>query len=38
MFTSLGTNLLHKTTENIERSLFEELGRCLDDILTLSDK
>ena len=34
----LGSNLPHKTTENIGRSLLEVLGRCLDDRLTLSCK
>ena len=34
----LGSNLPHKTTENIGRSLLEVLGRCLDDRLTLSGK
>ena len=34
----LGTNFPHKTPETIERSLTEELGRCLDERLTLSDK
>ena len=28
----------HKTPETIGSSLLEELGRCLDDRLTLSDK
>ena len=34
----LGTNFPRKTPENIGRSLLEELGRCLDKRLTLSDK
>ena len=34
----LGTTLPHKTPEIIGRSILEELGRCLDDRLTLSDK
>ena len=34
----LGTNLLHKTPETTGRHSLEELGRCLDDRLTLSDK
>ena len=33
----LGTNLTHKTPETMG-SLLEELGRCLDDRRTLSDK
>ena len=32
------TNLPHKTPETIGRNLLEELERCLDDRLTLSDK
>ena len=34
----LGTNLPQKTPETIKKSSLEELGRCLDDRLTLSDK
>ena len=34
----LGTNFPHKTPETIGRSLLEELERCLDERLTLSDK
>ena len=34
----LAENVPHKTPETIGRSLSEELGRCLDDRLTLSDK
>ena len=34
----LGTNLPHKTPKTMERSLLEELGRCLDGRLSLSDK
>ena len=34
----LGTNLPHKTWETIGKCLLEDLGRCLDDRLTLSDK
>ena len=34
----LGTNLPHETPETKGRSSSEELGRCLDDRLTLSDK
>ena len=34
----LETNLPHKTPETIKRSSLEELGRCLDDRLILSDK
>ena len=34
----LGTNLPHKTPEAIGRISLEELVRCLDDRLTLSDK
>ena len=34
----LGTTLPHKTLETTGRSILEELGRCLDDRLTLSDK
>ena len=33
-----GTNLPHKTPETIGRSLLEELRRCLDDRLKLSDE
>ena len=38
MFIWLGTNFPHKTPETIRRCLLEELGRCLDERLTLSDK
>ena len=38
MWIWLGTDLLHKTPESIGRSSLVELGRCLDDRLTLSDK
>ena len=34
----LGTNFPHKTPETTGESLLEELGRCLDDRLTKSDK
>ena len=34
----LGTKFPHKTLETIGKSLLEELGRCFDDRLTLSDK
>ena len=34
----LGTDLPHKTPGTVGRSSLEELGRCLDDRLTLSDK
>ena len=34
----LGTNFLHKTPETIGRSLLEQLERCSDERLTLSDK
>ena len=34
----LGTNLTHKALETIGRCSLEELGSCLDDKLTLSDK
>ena len=34
----LGTNLPHETPETMGRSSWKELGRCLDDRLTLSDK
>ena len=34
----LGTTLPHKTLKTTWRSILEELGRCLDDRLTLSDK
>ena len=34
----LGTNFRHKTLETIGRILLEELGRCLDERLTLPDK
>ena len=34
----LGTNLPHKTPETIGRFLLEELERCLEVRLTISDK
>ena len=34
----LRANLPHKAPETIGRSLLEELGRCLDETLTLSVK
>ena len=34
----LGKTLPHKTPETIGRSILEELGRFLDDKLTLPDK
>ena len=34
----LGTTLPHKTLKTIGRSILEELGRCSDDSLILSDK
>ena len=38
MYIWLGINFLHKTPQTIGRSLLEELGRCLDERLRLSDK
>ena len=38
MCIQLRTNFPYKTLETIERSLLQELGRCLDEKLTLSDK
>ena len=38
MWIWLGTNFPYKTPETIRRSLLKELGRCLDERLTLSDK
>ena len=38
MYIWLGTTLPHKTPEIIGKSILEELGRCLDERLTLSDK
>ena len=38
MYIWLGINLPHKTLKITERSLLEELGRCLDDRLILSGK
>ena len=34
----LGITLPHRTLKTIGRSILEELGRCVDDRLTLSDK
>ena len=34
----LGINFPHNTPGTIGRNLLEELGRCLDERLTLSDK
>ena len=34
----IGINLQYKTPDTTGRSSLEELGRCLDDRLTLSDK
>ena len=38
MCICLETTLPHKTPETIGRSILEELGRCLNDRLTLADK
>ena len=38
MYIWLWINFLHKTPQTIGRSLLEELGRCLDERLRLSDK
>ena len=38
MYIWLGTTLSHKTPEIIGKSILEELGRCLDERLILSDK
>ena len=38
MCVRLGTNVPRKTSKSIGRNLLAELGRCLDDRLTLSGK
>ena len=38
MCVGLGTNVPRETSKSIGRNLLAELGRCLDDRLTVSDK